>query len=139
MAIDYDTYNGPAYINVANCVAASGDPKRAKHLYTDGLLYDPSCIEGMYNLGLVNQHLKIYDEALEAFEKVIKFTPNNADAIYQMGKTFEKMGESEKAVSWYLKSLSIHQHDSGVLKSLAKIFDERGDKGQAYQYYTDVS
>jgi tetratricopeptide (TPR) repeat protein len=140
MAIDADGFNGAGFVNVANCMAALGDPRQARVFYNDGLHLDPSnLIEAIYNLGLINQQLKKYEKAIGFFERMIHITPNNADAIFQMGRTLELMGDKEGAVEWYLKSLGINQHDPGVLKYLAKNCDTRGEPLQAYQYYTDLS
>ncbi len=92
-----------------------------------------------YNLGLVNQHLKFFEEALECFHKVQSLVRNHPHVTYQLGSTHELRGEIEVAMEWYLKALALVPTDPGLLKKLGELSDMDGDRQGAYQHYYDVS
>ena len=91
-----------------------------------------------YNLGLVNQNLKFFEEALECFHKVQSLVRSHSHVTYQLGKTHELRGEVEVAMEWYLKALALVPTDPGLLKKLGELSDMDGDRQQAYQHYYDV-
>lgn len=47
------------------------------------------CVEAIYNLGLVNLHLDLASDALQAFEKLHTILPNNTEVIYHIANLHE--------------------------------------------------
>ena len=45
---------------------------------------DASCVEALYNLGLCNKKLGLYEEALEIFFKLQTIVRNHAQVLYQV-------------------------------------------------------
>ena len=63
-------YNACAYVNLGNCMYARQDYEKAKEFFNEAISTDSSSVEALFNLGLANQHLQFYEEALERFHKV---------------------------------------------------------------------
>lgn len=47
------------------------------------------CVEAIYNLGLVNMHLGLPGDSLQAFEKLHTIIPNNTEVIYHIANLYE--------------------------------------------------
>ena len=98
---------------------------------------DASCVEALYNLGLCNKKLGIYEEALESFFKLHSIVRNHSQVVYQIANIYELMAETDQATEWYLQFLGLVPTDPVVLQKVGNIFDAEGDKQQAYQYNYD--
>lgn len=46
-------------------------------------------MEAIYNLGLVNMHLGLPGDSLQAFEKLHTIIPNNTEVIYHIANLYE--------------------------------------------------
>jgi len=138
MATKADFYNSHAYVNLGNCHHAKGELEEAKRCYSEAVGIDSSCVEAIYNLAIVNQTMKFYEDALEWFHKVHTLLPNHPHVTFQLGRTHEFLGELDVATEWYLKSLALAPSDSGILKRLGQLADVQGDTQQAYQHFYDV-
>lgn len=61
-----------------------------------------------YNLGVAYTQAKLYDEAIEAYEKSLKFYPANPEAHYNLGLLYHNIKQDpEKAVQHYRKYLEL--------------------------------
>lgn len=59
-----------------------------------------------YNLGVAYVQAKLFNEAIEAYEKSLSFESNNPEAYYNLGLLYENFKlEPEKAVIYYQKYL----------------------------------
>lgn len=76
-----------------------------------------------YWIGECYSRLKMYDQAIIEFDRVLTFPGTNKreDALYKIGDCHEKLGEATEARDMYLRLLSDYpdtRHASYVLKSL---------------------
>ena len=78
LARNADSYNAAAFVNLANVWFGRGDVEKAKELYAVALENDASCVEALYNLGLCNKKLKLFEEALEIFFKLQTIIRNHS-------------------------------------------------------------
>jgi len=61
-----------------------------------------------YNLGVAYSQAKLYDEAIEEYEKSLKYGSLNADAHYNLGLLYENIKKvPERAIEHYRKYLEI--------------------------------
>lgn len=61
-----------------------------------------------YNLGVAYSQAKLYDEALDAYEKSVGFNPDNADAQYNLALLYETVqADPVKAVAHYRRYLEL--------------------------------
>ena len=62
---------------------------------------DASCVEALYNAGLCNKKLGLYEEALEDFFKLHSIVRNHSEVVYQIASLYEAMGDVDQAIEWY--------------------------------------
>ncbi|XP_054278249.1 intraflagellar transport protein 88 homolog [Macrosteles quadrilineatus] len=135
MAKEVDGYNAAAYVNLGNCSLAKGDQQKAKQLYTLALDNDTSCTEALYNLGLVNKQMGLFEDSLDCFLKLHAIVNHHPQVLYQLAHLHELVGDVDQSVEWFLQLLGIIPTDAGVLHKLGEIFDGENDKQQAYHYH----
>ena len=132
-----DSYNAAAFVNLGNCCFIKGDTEKAKELYQVALDNDASCVEALYNTGLCNKKLGLFEDALEDFFKLHSIVRNHSEVVYQLANLYEVMGDMDQAIEWYLQLLGLTPTDPVILQKMGAIFDNEGDKQQAYQYHFD--
>ena len=59
---------------------------------------DASCVEALYNLGLCNKKLGLYEEALEGFFKLQSIVRNHSEVVYHIANIFELMGDFDQVL-----------------------------------------
>lgn len=57
------------------------------------------CVEAIYNLGLVNMHLGLPGDSLQAFEKLHTIIPNNTEVIYHIANLYEVRRHFNRSIS----------------------------------------
>jgi len=83
------------------------DSLKQKIISLDGTLKEERALYH-YNLGVAYSQAKFYDEAIEEYEKSLKFSFSNADAHYNLGLLYENIkNDPEKALEHYHKYLEI--------------------------------
>ncbi len=75
---------------------------RARDCYREALQDDPTCVEALYNFGLVAKQLDRLDEALDAFYKIHAILRNNVLVMYQMMDIYERMDDPAQSHDWYV-------------------------------------
>jgi tetratricopeptide (TPR) repeat protein len=68
-----------------------------------------------------DRNLKIGNQAIEMFEKVLKLSPNNVNAIQSIASLYNAMGEFEKAKEWYRKRLDLEPNNPVPLYGIGVI------------------
>lgn len=62
-----------------------------------------------YNLGVAYSQAKLYDEAIEAYEKSLSYNPDNAEAYYNLGVLYnEYRYDADKAKDDFIKYLELN-------------------------------
>lgn len=69
-------------------------------------------------LGLAYKRLNRKDEALEAYKKALKYSPNDNDTMNNIGTILYEKGEYEKAAEEFLKALQVKPDDVETLSNL---------------------
>jgi len=137
LAVKTDHYDPAALVNNGNLLMLRNDVEKARDSYREALQSDASCVEAMYNLGLVYKRQQLFNDALLCFNKLNVVLRNDAQVLYQLADVSELMGETQKAVEWFIQLLSVVPTDAGVLRRLGQLYDANGDQSQALHYFTD--
>lgn len=58
---------------------------------------DPNYIDAYYNLGILLEHLKQDDAALNVFKQILLRKPDDYEAVYKAAELSKKIGEHDKA------------------------------------------
>lgn len=112
--------------------------EQAKEYYEIAYENDSTCVEALYNLGLVTKQLGQYEISLGHFMKLDTILRHEAPVLYQLAVLNEFIGDVDQATEWYLQLLGVVPSDPGILQELGQLFEREGDKQQAFQYHFDV-
>ncbi|CAM9370847.1 unnamed protein product, partial [Heterosigma akashiwo] len=137
LAIKQDRYNAKALVNKGNCLYQRGEYPRAKELYLEAIGVEADCVQAIYNLGLVNIRMALWQEALQAFEKLHTIVPNNPEVIYQIANIFEQQDQLGHAAKWFNILIARVPSDPGVLARMGQIFSKEDDESQAFHYHME--
>ncbi|CAM9133796.1 unnamed protein product [Discosporangium mesarthrocarpum] len=138
MAIRHDRYNAKALVNKGNCLFMAKEYSRAKEIFLEAIGVEVDCVEAIFNLGLVNMHLGLINEALQAFEKLHTIIPNNSEVIYHIANLYEVHQENlPMAAKWFNILLARVPSDPGILSRMGHIATKEDDDSQAYFYHKE--
>ena len=157
-AVEYDEYNAKALVNKGNVLFVNGDFTSAKELYTQANDIQADCLQAIFNLGLANAQLGLAEDAIHAFERAHRITPNDPQickleislfvscssrctqsylimylAVYQIADIYELQGRSQDALKWF-NVLAARVNDPGVLSRLGELYNETNDESRALNY-----
>ena len=128
-----DGNNVNALVNKGNTLFMSSEFDSAKELYNKAIDIQADCAQAIFNLGLVEAQLGNAEEAVEAFEKVHRITPNDSSILYQIADIYELQGRPQDAIKWF-SVLTARLNDPEVLTRLGQLHTEANDESQALHY-----
>lgn len=88
-----------------------------------------------YNLGICLHEQGHYDMAVNMFESVIGWQPDNAQAWNNLGRSLDEGKQQEKAVTAYKQAISLQPDFSDAIANLGSMFREEGKLEQAVECY----
>ncbi|MBF0528212.1 MAG: tetratricopeptide repeat protein [Deltaproteobacteria bacterium] len=128
-ALDHAGFLGPGSLALFNALSLniSGDKKfealdwaGAIQEYQLGLELDPYNINILNSLGVCYGYRKQFDQALEAFERVMILAPDNLMAHYNRGFVLEMAIRPEDALDSYRRAAELDPNNFNVLYQLGK-------------------
>ncbi|KAM3176104.1 hypothetical protein ACTXT7_007179 [Hymenolepis weldensis] len=137
IAITADRYSPAALVNKGNILFKQAQLERARDCYLEALEDDPTCVEALYNLGLVAKQMNRLEESLNAINKIHALLPTNVMVIYQIMDIYDRMGNFEQSHDWFIQLQGLVPSDPFLLQHCGDSFERIGDKSQAFAYYYD--
>lgn len=137
MAVKADRYNAKALVNRANYIFNKLDTDKAKEMYWEAIGVETDCVEAIYNLGLTNKKLGLYDDALQAFKKLHRIVPKDPQVIYQIANLYDLVQDTAQAAKWFKILHGAVPSDPKVLARLGTLYNREGDETQAFHNYSD--
>ena len=134
VALSSDRYNAQALVNKGNCFFVNGDIDPAKDLYLEAIGVQADCVQAIFNLGLANAQLGLAEEAIQAFEKVHRITPNNPQILHQIADIYELQGRTDDALKWFNVLAVRAPGDARNLARIGEICAESKDEAQGLHY-----
>lgn len=134
VALASDRYDAKALVNKGNCLFVNGDITSAKDLYLEAIGIQADCVQAIFNLGLANAQLGLAEEAIYAFEKAHRTTPNNPQIIHQIADVYELQGRSQDAIKWFNVLSARVPSDAVNLSRLGQLYAEAKDESQGLHY-----
>lgn len=110
-ALDHAGFFGPGSITEFDAVSLNisgdrlyqtGNIRGAIDEFNNGLRLDPTDTNLLNSLGVCYGVLEEYEEALEAFEKVIWLAPEEIMPVYNQGYVFLRQGRSQQALEAFM-------------------------------------
>jgi tetratricopeptide (TPR) repeat protein len=81
----------------------------------------PDFPDGWFNLGNALCALEHYPEAVEAFEKSMKYQREFPSALKNLGYAYERMGDPDAALDNYKKALELAKGDAALYVNIANV------------------
>lgn len=92
-------------------------------------------IIALMNAGSLARRKKLFDEAIQYFQSVIKLVPNHAHAYVNIGNVYLLKKEPEKALEFYKKALDLYHDDSYIYFNYAAAYVVLKDYRKAEEFY----
>ena len=90
----------------------------------------------IYNvIGIANQGIGNFNEAVVAYEKAISFQPKNPDANYNLGIIYQEQSKSKKAEEEYKKCVDADPSYAEAYNNLGIILTDQGRYDEAIENY----
>jgi tetratricopeptide (TPR) repeat protein len=89
---------------------------------------NPADASAHYNLGLIYQQRRQYDEAKSRFAKAVEIDPEEVDAHYQLGRIAREEGRYADAISHFdaVVQRSPHHCQNEVWREIARAYNDAG-------------
>ncbi len=106
--------------NKGNQLYKKGDYQKAQEYYQKAEIEKPESSEIKYNLGNNWHQQKLWEEALQNYQKALQSIPdlNQAQIYYNMGNTFYRLEQYPEAIEAYKKCLEINPDDQDAKYNL---------------------
>jgi tetratricopeptide (TPR) repeat protein len=79
-----------------------------------------------FSLGVMYFRLKLYPQAVAAFEAALQQSPGDFDILYNLGLAYTQAGQKERALDVLQQAVRINSHSADALYHLAVLMGELG-------------
>ncbi len=90
------------------------------------------------DLGVYYSNKKIFDKALEEFNKALKLDPNYAPVYNHLGYLYSDMGKFNEAIEYFKKYATLSPGDANPFDSMAEIYFIMGNLSEALSKYREA-
>jgi tetratricopeptide (TPR) repeat protein len=136
-AIDLDPKLGPAYEWLAQLYVASNRQEEAIAKLTTFLEKNKS-VPAFMQLAMINEQLKRFDAARDAYEKVLTIAPNFPLALNNLAVLYsERLGQFDKAYELATKAREAVPNEPHIGDTLGWILFKKGEYGNALRLLQD--
>ena len=132
VAASESRYNASALVNLGNCSYADKDFDQARAYYLEAIGVQSDCFQAIYNLGLANMKLEDPEEAVRAFEKLHRTTPNNPEILHCLASLYEEDGQHDMTTKW-LTLIANSLDDPAILAKLGRSHSSTTVVGKVYE------
>ena len=87
-----------------------------------------------YNIGIILEKLKMFDDSLVAYEQANKLEPDNTDIMYNLANVYIKAEEYEAAEKLLLKVIETDKDDQNSYFHLGEIYSRKKQYENAVKY-----
>lgn len=93
----------------------------------------PDNVEVLAELADLLFSMKMYEEASQVFQEILRIDPSLADQYYNLGLCFMCLDRLDSALTTWLTGLIHDPNDASINKGLAVLYWKRGDYDQAWE------
>ena len=114
---------------------ANSNISEAKSLLDEQIKNKPDVYELNFKLGIVNQILGEFEEAVNYYEKTTLIKPDFSPAFCNLGIAYDKLNNKISAIKNYLIAIQLDQQNFRATYNLANCYLDSGDFDNAQKYY----
>lgn len=139
-ALDLDEIeevNVDDFEEVDELAAAPGKKKRGPTVMLEKPI-DESDAETHYDLGLAYKEMGLYDEAIKAFEKVLRAPGREVQCHIMIGMCHREMGNASEAIQQFKQGLHAEPQERerhSLYYEIAMTYESIDDEGEALYYF----
>jgi tetratricopeptide (TPR) repeat protein len=131
-SLDADNTQGDTYVDLASIYIDQENYTEAEKVLKKGSQADPTNSLPIYTLGLLQlNNLDKPEEAVKAFKKTIRLSPNDGNAYYGLGAALNKEGNYDQAVTQLKKALSLNKDSAATMYELGNAYAALGKNDDA--------
>jgi tetratricopeptide (TPR) repeat protein len=127
-------YHLSAQFLLANCLRQLGQIERALELYRKCCEEAPTNAVDYYNVGLCAHYLGRSEEAMAAFDEVLRLKPDDIEALLQVAYLLDERSELDRALEVLHKIEAAYPDEPQMLVQMAKTYQRKGDLAGAAKY-----
>lgn len=128
-------FNSEAYRILAQITRQEGNPEKALDICLDALRCDPQNIWALMLMGnIFNQDLHNYETALNYYDKVLEFHPDNMIAVNNIAAIYMEKGDKEKAIQLFKKTIDLDKSYENAYYGIASIYYDNNKFEKAFEY-----
>lgn len=116
-----DLDNEEVYVNVSTLLADMGEPDKAEQQLTALIEKSPRSFLGHYYRGRLRASRKMYQPALDDFDKANEIQPEFDSAVIEGAAVLETMGKNAEAEARYRKLLASNPNNPFVRERLGRV------------------
>ncbi|HEU0037567.1 MAG TPA: tetratricopeptide repeat protein [Kofleriaceae bacterium] len=103
---------------------------------------DESDADTHYDLGLAYKEMGLYDEAVKAFEKVLRAPGREVQCHVMIGMCYREMGNPSEAIQQFKQGLHAEPQEreqQSLFYEIGVTYEAMGDEGEALYYFEKVT
>ena len=108
--------------------------KRAKDTFESFLRHHKPDIRVLYNLGLSQNRMGLYDEAIPHLQQALEIDADFEEALIELGWACQQSGNLPKAREYYVRALRMDRENPRPYAFLAALAHERKDMSKVKEF-----
>jgi predicted Zn-dependent protease len=112
-----------------------GELESRVRYFEEELRKDPSDVDSLYGMGVVQARRGRYNESLETLRRALSFAPQDPDILRELGAACFKMGKYVEGLPYLSQALEIDKDDIGALSWLGNTYEALGIYDKALECY----
>jgi tetratricopeptide (TPR) repeat protein len=130
-AIELDSNLEPAYLLLAQLYVVSNKQEQAIEKL-NAFVEKNKTVPALMQLAIINDHLKHFDAARDAYEKLLAVVPNFAPALNNLAVLYsEQLGQLDKASDLAKRAREVSPNEPHTADTLGWILFKKGEYGKA--------
>jgi tetratricopeptide (TPR) repeat protein len=102
------------------------------------VVIDPSRGEAYKNIAYVNERMENFEDAIKAYEEVIRITPQDTLIMIHLGRLYMLTKQAEKTIGLMDKVLAIDPMNVDAISQKAMAYDYLEQSDKAFEAYEDA-
>lgn len=114
----------------------AGEPKKAVEKFRLATEADATSGQAFYGLGCALAELDRHQEAVAAFAKSAKLSPDHATLpLYNMGNSLQELKQFDKAIEAFRQVTRLDPTEADAWTNLGRLLDDQGKHSEAIECY----